>query len=119
MGCSKNCCKREVYSNTILKKQENIEQKANSTPKTTVKEKQTNKKTKISSRKEIINIQAEINKKEMKETIVKINETKSQFFDQINKTDKPLVSLIKEKMRKIKSTKLEMKKERLQQTMKK
>ena len=46
----------------------------------------------------------------MKETIVKINETKSQFFDQINKTDKPLVSLIKEKMRKIKSTKLEMKK---------
>ena len=65
---------------------------------------------KISRRKEIIKIQAEINKKEMKETIVKINETKSQFFDQINKTDKPLVSLIKKKMRKIKSTKLEMKK---------
>ena len=32
---------------------------------------------KISRRKEIIKIQAEINKKEMKETIVKINETKS------------------------------------------
>ena len=32
---------------------------------------------KISRRKEIIKIQAERNKKEMKETIVKINETKS------------------------------------------
>ena len=32
---------------------------------------------KISRRKEIINIQAEINLKEMKETIVKINKTKS------------------------------------------
>ena len=46
----------------------------------------------------------------MKETIVKINETKSQFFDQINKTDKHLASPIKKKMRRIKSTKLEMKK---------
>ena len=97
MGCSKNCCKREVYSNTILKKQENIEQKANSTPKTTVKEKQTNKKTKISSRKEIINIQAEINKKEMKEAIRKINKAKSQFFEKVNKIDKPLARLINKK----------------------
>ena len=32
---------------------------------------------KISRRKEIIKIQAEINEKEMKETIVKINKTKS------------------------------------------
>ena len=37
-------------------------------------------KTKISRRKEIIKIWAEINKKEMKETIVKINETKIWFF---------------------------------------
>ena len=29
----------------------------------------------------------------MKETIVKINKTKSQFFEKINKTDKPLVRL--------------------------
>ena len=55
------------------------------------------KNPKISRRKEIIKIQAEINKKEMKETIVKINETKSQFFDQINKTDKPLSRLIKKR----------------------
>ena len=45
-------------------------------------------------------IQAEINEKEMKETIVKINKTKSQFFDKINKIDKPLASLIKKKREK-------------------
>ena len=39
---------------------------------------------KISRRKEIINIRAEINEKEMKETIVKINKTKSWFFEKIN-----------------------------------
>ena len=32
-----------------------------------------------------------------KETIVKINKTKSQFFEKINKTDKPLTRLNKEK----------------------
>ena len=53
----------------------------------------------------------------MKETIVKINKTKSWFFEKI-KIDKPLARLIKKK-RRIKSTKLEMKKERLQQTMQK
>ena len=36
---------------------------------------------KISRRKEIIKIRAEINEKEMKETIVKINKTKSWFFE--------------------------------------
>ena len=54
----------------------------------------------------------------MKETIVKINKTKSCFFEKINKIDKPLVRLIKRRER-IKSTKLEMKKERLQQTVQK
>ena len=49
----------------------------------------------------------------MKETIVKINKPESWFFEKINKTDKPLARLIK-KNRRIKSTKLEMKKERLQ-----
>ena len=34
----------------------------------------------------------------MKETIAKINETKSWFFEKINKIDKPLARLIK-KMR--------------------
>ena len=55
----------------------------------------------------------------MKETIVKINKTKSWFFQKINKIDKPLARLIKEKKRRIKSTELEMKKDRLHQTMQK
>ena len=55
----------------------------------------------------------------MKETIVKITKTKSQFFEKINKIDKPLARLIKKKREKNKSTKLEMKKERLQQTVQK
>ena len=33
----------------------------------------------------------------MKETIVKINKTKSLFFEKINKIDKPLARLIKNK----------------------
>ena len=36
----------------------------------------------------------------MKETIVKINKTKSWFFEKINKIDKPLAKLIKEKRKK-------------------
>ena len=46
----------------------------------------------------------------MKETIAKINKMKSWFFEKINKIDKKLARLIKEKGRKIKSIKLEMKK---------
>ena len=69
---------------------------------------------KVSRSKDIINIRAEINEKEMKETIVKINKTKSWFFEKINKIDKPLPdSSRNKKKRRIKSTKLETKQERL------
>ena len=47
----------------------------------------------------------------MQETIAKINKTKSWFFEKINKIDKPLATLIK-KGRRLKSTDLEMKKEK-------
>ena len=56
----------------------------------------------------------------MKEKIVKTNKTKSWFFEKINKIYKPLARFIrKKKERRIKSTKLEMKRARLQQTMQK
>jgi len=74
------------------------------------------KNPRVSRRKEIVKIRAEINVKEMKETIAKINKAKSWFFERINKIDKPLARLIKNKGRKIKSIKLEMKMERSQQT---
>ena len=68
----------------------------------------------VSRRKEIIKIRAEINEKETKETIAKINKAKSWFFEKINKIDKALARLIKKNGRSIKSTKLEMKMERSQ-----
>lgn len=52
---------------------------------------------KVSRRKEIIKIRAEINEIETKKTIEKINETESWFFEKINKIDKPLARLIKQK----------------------
>ena len=70
----------------------------------------------ISRRKEIFKIRAEINAKETKETIAKINKAKSWFFEKINKIDKPLARLIEKQSKKIKSIKLEMKMERSQQT---
>ena len=49
---------------------------------------------------EIIKIRAEINEKETKETIAKINKTKILFFEKINKIDKPLARLIRKKREK-------------------
>ena len=58
------------------------------------------KNPRISRRKEIIKIRAEISEKETKETIAKINKSKSWFFEKINKIEKPLVRLIKKKREK-------------------
>ena len=111
-GCSKSSSKWEVYSNIILPQETtNISNKQpNLIPKAIEKEEQ--KKAKISRRKDIINIRSEVNEKEMKETIAKINKTKSWLFEKINKIDKPLARLIKKKGRTLKSIELEMKKEK-------
>ena len=57
-------------------------------------EKEEIKKPRVSRRKEIIKIRAEINEKETKETIAKIKKAKSWLFKRINKTDKPLARVI-------------------------
>jgi hypothetical protein len=57
------------------------------------KQEQANPKTNI--RREIIKIRAEINEIETKTTIERINETKSWFFERINKIDRPLANLNK------------------------
>ena len=54
----------------------------------------------VSRRKEILKIRAEINAKETKETIAKINKAKRQFFERIDKIDKPLARLIKKQREK-------------------
>ena len=61
---------------------------------------------KVSRRKEIIKIRAEINEIETKKTIEKINEMKSWFFEKINKIDKPLARLIKKKREKTQINKI-------------
>ena len=60
-------------------------------------EKEEMKNPRVSRRKGILKIKAEINVKETKETIAKINKAKSWFFEKINKIDKPLARLIKKK----------------------
>ena len=116
MRCSKCSSKREVYSNTILPQEARkiLNRQPNFTPNTTGK----SSKEEISRRK-IINIQWEINEKEMKKTIVKINKTKSWFFEKINKTDKLLARPTKEKREKNQIYKIRNEKEKLQQTMQK
>ena len=63
-------------------------------------EKEEKKNPKVNRRKEIIKIRAEVNEKETKETIAKINKTKSWLFEKINKIDKLLARLIKKKKEK-------------------
>ena len=77
MGCSKSSSKRKVYSNTILPQE--TRKTSNRQPNLHIKTsgKRRTKPPKISRRKEIIKIRAEIHEKEMKETTVKINKNKS------------------------------------------
>ena len=63
-------------------------------------EKEEMKNPRVSRRKEILEIRAEINAKETKETIAKISKAKSWFFETINEIDKPLAKLIKKQREK-------------------
>ena len=91
---------REVYSNTTCLKKQEKSQINNLTLYLKQLEKEEQNNPKVSRRKEIIKIRSEINKKEMKETIAKINKTKHWFFEKINKIDKPLARLTMKKREK-------------------
>ena len=58
------------------------------------------KNPRVSRRKGVLKIRVEINAKETKETIAKINKAKSWFFERINKIDKTLARLIRKQMEK-------------------
>ena len=70
----------------------------------------------VSRRKEIIKIRAEINEKETKETIAKINKAKSWFYKKINKIDKPISQTHQEKREKNQSYEIRNEMEKAQQT---
>ena len=53
-----------------------------------------------SNRRELIKIRAELNEIETRRTVEQISKTRSWFFERINKIDKTLVSLIKNKREK-------------------
>ena len=116
MGFSKSSAKGKVHSNTSLPQETRENPINNLTLHLKQLEKEEMRNPRVSRRKEIIKIRAEINEKETKEAIAKINRTKSWFSEKINKIDKPLAKLIKKKRRRIKSTNLEMKMEKSQQT---
>ena len=90
---------RFIAIQAYLKKQEKS-QRNNLTLHIKQLEKEEMKNPRVSRRKEILKIRAEINAKETKDTIAKINKTKSWFFEKINKIDKPLARLIKKKREK-------------------
>ena len=69
-------------------------------------EKEEIKNPRVSGRQEILKFRAEINAKETKETIAKINKAKSWLFEKINKIVKPLARLIKEQREKNKINKI-------------
>ena len=95
---------RFIAIQAYLKKQEK-NQTSNLTLHKKQLEKEEMKNPRVSRRKEIIKIGAEINAKETK-TIGKINKAKSWFFEKIHKIEKPLARLIKKKKEKNKINKL-------------
>ena len=79
------CCKlkkktRESYTSSLTAHLKSLEQKKANSPKK-------------SRQQEIINLRAEINQVETKRTIQRIKQTRSWFFEKINKIDKPLARL--------------------------
>ena len=88
----------KVHSNTGILQEKN--QINNLTLYLKQLEKEEMKNPKVSRRKENLKIRAEINEKETKETIAKINKAKSRFFERINKNGIPLSRLIKKQREK-------------------
>ena len=95
MGHCKSSPKGKVHSNTVIPQEKEKSQINNLTLHLKQLEKEEMKNPRVSRRKEILKIRGEINAKETKETIAKINKAKIWFFVRINKIDKPLARLIK------------------------
>ena len=64
-------------------------------------EEQQQRQPRASRKKETTTIRAELNDIETKSTILRMNESRSWFFEKINKIDKPLSKLIKKKRERI------------------
>ena len=105
MGHRKAVLRSLQQYNLISGKNKNANKQPNLYLKHLGKEEQT--KPKISRRKEIKKIRAEINNTETnKKMIEKINESKSWFFKKIHKIDNPLARLIRKKRGRVQVNKI-------------
>ena len=96
MGCGKSNSTRKVYSNTSLSQDKRKKSHINNLtwhPKQLEKEEQT--KPKVSRINHKDQSRNKWNRNEKKKNSEMINETKSWFFEKINKIDKPLARFIK------------------------
>ena len=100
MGHSKGSPEREVHSKQSNPKEDR--KFSNKQPNPTSKkleEQQQKTNPRMSRKKEIIKIRAELNDRETIRTIQRINKSRSWFFEKINKINKPLSRFIKKKKR--------------------
>ena len=97
MGYSKSSPEKEIHHNTsipqIIGKNSNTQ--ANLAPKGTGE--RTANRSYTQQKKRINKIGAELNEIGNRRTVEQINKNRSWFFERINKIDKPLASLIKNK----------------------
>ena len=97
MGHRKSSPEKEVYSDTGLPQKNRKSQINNLTIHLQELEEQQQRQPSASRRKELTKIRAELNDIETKSTILRINESRSWFFEKIKKIDNPLSRLIKKK----------------------
>ena len=100
MGFSKSSAQGKVRNNTSLPQERREKNQINNLTLHLKRLEKEMKNPRVSRRKEIIKIRAEINEKETKDTIAKMNNAKSWFFEKINKKEKPLARLIKKQSKK-------------------
>ena len=100
MGHCKSSAYGKVHSNIGIPQERRKSQINNLALHLKQLEKEEMKNPRVNRSKEILKIRAEINAKETKETIAKINKAKSWFFERINKINKPLARLIKKQREK-------------------
>ena len=98
MGHSKGSPEREVHIaiQAYLKRMETFQINNLTLHLQELKEQQ-QRQPRASRRKEITKSRAELNDIEIKSTILRINQSRSWFFEKINKIDKPLSRLIQKK----------------------
>ena len=97
MGHCKSSAKGKAHSNRSLPQEQKKNQINNLTLHLMQLDKEEMKNPRVTKRKEIIKIRAQITEKETKETKAKINKTISCFIKNINKIDRTLARFIKEK----------------------